>query len=209
MCPEALINACKHGLTLDEDDVTYFLGRETLIVTKAPGMAMWRERLFALMARNAVPGADVLQAAGGARGRARRDGGNLTSLSGLGVVGGSGVRGLGGSGSGFGLGLQDYRAPNPEPRREPWMRDFDEARHVPRPVAAGRGNRRGRDRHGRPAVARGVEPGNRVDQLPDGGARGGGHLASSGGGADLDCRHAVPQFLLPPSGGQIHDCRPA
>jgi KUP system potassium uptake protein len=52
--PEALSNACEHGLTLDEDDVTYFLGRETLIVTKAPGMAMWRERLFALMARNAV-----------------------------------------------------------------------------------------------------------------------------------------------------------
>jgi KUP system potassium uptake protein len=52
--PEALINACKHGLTLDENDVTYFLGRETLIVTKAPGMAMWRERLFVLMARNAV-----------------------------------------------------------------------------------------------------------------------------------------------------------
>ena len=43
-----------HGLTLDEDDVTYFLGRETLIVTKTPGMAMWRERLFVLMARNAV-----------------------------------------------------------------------------------------------------------------------------------------------------------
>jgi KUP system potassium uptake protein len=52
--PEALINACEHGLTLDEDDVTYFLGRETLVVTKAPGMAMWRERLFVLMARNAV-----------------------------------------------------------------------------------------------------------------------------------------------------------
>ena len=52
--PEALVNACNQGLTLDEDDVTYFLGRETLIVTKAPGMAMWRERLFALMARNAV-----------------------------------------------------------------------------------------------------------------------------------------------------------
>ena len=52
--PEALVNACAHGLTLDEDDVTYFLGRETLIVTKTPGMAMWRERLFVLMARNAV-----------------------------------------------------------------------------------------------------------------------------------------------------------
>jgi KUP system potassium uptake protein len=52
--PEALVNACEHGLELDEDDVTYFLGRETLIVTKAPGMALWRERLFVLMARNAV-----------------------------------------------------------------------------------------------------------------------------------------------------------
>ena len=52
--PEALANACRHGLVLDEDDVTYFLGRETLIVTKTPGMAVWRERLFVLMARNAV-----------------------------------------------------------------------------------------------------------------------------------------------------------
>ena len=52
--PEALALARAHGLALDEDDVTYFLGRETLIVTKAPGMAMWRERLFVLMARNAV-----------------------------------------------------------------------------------------------------------------------------------------------------------
>jgi KUP system potassium uptake protein len=52
--PEALAHAVKRGLELDEDDVTYFLGRETLIVTHAPGMAMWRERLFVLMARNAV-----------------------------------------------------------------------------------------------------------------------------------------------------------
>ena len=52
--PQALVNACAHGLVLDEDDVTYFLGRETLIVTKTPGMAIWRERLFVLMARNAV-----------------------------------------------------------------------------------------------------------------------------------------------------------
>jgi KUP system potassium uptake protein len=38
---------------LDPDDVTYFTGRETIIVTNRPGMAMWRERLFMLMARNA------------------------------------------------------------------------------------------------------------------------------------------------------------
>jgi KUP system potassium uptake protein len=52
--PEALTRAKEHGLDLDEADVTYFLGRETLIVTRTPGMAMWREKLFVLMARNAV-----------------------------------------------------------------------------------------------------------------------------------------------------------
>jgi KUP system potassium uptake protein len=31
---------------------SYFLGRETLIATKRPGMALWRERLFASMMRN-------------------------------------------------------------------------------------------------------------------------------------------------------------
>ena len=52
--PEALGRAKEHGLELDEADVTYFLGRETLIVTRTPGMATWREKLFVLMARNAV-----------------------------------------------------------------------------------------------------------------------------------------------------------
>jgi KUP system potassium uptake protein len=52
--PHALDAARRNGLRIDPDDVTYFLGRETLIVTKAPGMAMWREQLFVAMARNAV-----------------------------------------------------------------------------------------------------------------------------------------------------------
>ena len=52
--PEALACAKERGLEVDDNDITYFLGRETLIVTKTPGMAMWRERLFVLMARNAV-----------------------------------------------------------------------------------------------------------------------------------------------------------
>jgi K+ transporter len=52
--PEALDRAREAGLPLDTDDVTYFLGRETLIVTRGPGMSLWRERLFALMARNAM-----------------------------------------------------------------------------------------------------------------------------------------------------------
>jgi KUP system potassium uptake protein len=33
--------------------MTFFLGRETLLPSKAPGMALWREALFALMSKNA------------------------------------------------------------------------------------------------------------------------------------------------------------
>jgi KUP system potassium uptake protein len=52
--PAALAVAHERGLPFDEHDIAFFLGRETLIVTSAPGMAVWRERLFVLMARNAV-----------------------------------------------------------------------------------------------------------------------------------------------------------
>ena len=51
--PAALHEARGMGLNIDAEDVTYFLGRETLIATRTPGMALWRERLFVLMARNA------------------------------------------------------------------------------------------------------------------------------------------------------------
>lgn len=37
------------------DYVTFFLGRETVLPTKRPGMALWRERLFAFLSRNAQP----------------------------------------------------------------------------------------------------------------------------------------------------------
>ena len=52
--PAALRQASDQGLQIDDDDVTYFLGRETIIVTRRKGMAIWREKLFVLMARNAV-----------------------------------------------------------------------------------------------------------------------------------------------------------
>jgi KUP system potassium uptake protein len=52
--PEALMHAIKLGLELDPGDVTFFLGRETIIVSRRQGMAIWREKLFVLMARNAV-----------------------------------------------------------------------------------------------------------------------------------------------------------
>jgi KUP system potassium uptake protein len=52
--PAALLLARKQGLTMDFSDLTYFLGRETVLVTRRKGMATWREKLFVLMSRNAV-----------------------------------------------------------------------------------------------------------------------------------------------------------
>jgi KUP system potassium uptake protein len=52
--PEALGLARALGLEMEPEDVTYFLGRETIIVTRREGMAPWREWLYVLMARNAV-----------------------------------------------------------------------------------------------------------------------------------------------------------
>jgi len=52
--PEAISAARGRGLPIDKDDITYFLGRETLLSTDHPGMARWRERLFAIMSRNAM-----------------------------------------------------------------------------------------------------------------------------------------------------------
>lgn len=50
--PEALAFAGEKGLPIKPDTVTYFLGRETVIVGRTG--RHWRDRLFILMARNAV-----------------------------------------------------------------------------------------------------------------------------------------------------------
>ena len=52
--PDALQAVQAAGLDIDTDDLTYFLGRETILVTRRPGMATWREKLFVYMTRNAV-----------------------------------------------------------------------------------------------------------------------------------------------------------
>ena len=51
--PAALVAIELDGLAFPPMETTYFLGRETLIATKQPGMARWREHLFAVMSRNA------------------------------------------------------------------------------------------------------------------------------------------------------------
>ncbi len=50
--PEALAAIEYEGLNFKPMETTYFLGRETLISTGHPGMAVWRAKLFALMLRN-------------------------------------------------------------------------------------------------------------------------------------------------------------
>jgi KUP system potassium uptake protein len=52
--PAALSEAAEYGVTIVPEKTTYFLGTETLLATKRPGMALWRERLFVVMSRNAL-----------------------------------------------------------------------------------------------------------------------------------------------------------
>lgn len=50
-----VLAACKKShLDIPLEGTTFFLGRETLIASDRPGMALWRERLFAFMSRNAL-----------------------------------------------------------------------------------------------------------------------------------------------------------
>ncbi|HEV2761385.1 MAG TPA: potassium transporter Kup [Pyrinomonadaceae bacterium] len=51
--PSVLAGLGPPGPTFDPSETTYFLGRETVIASKSPGMSLWREKLFALMSRNA------------------------------------------------------------------------------------------------------------------------------------------------------------
>jgi KUP system potassium uptake protein len=55
----ATLDMCKDcGLAFDLMQTTFFLSRTTVIPARREGMALWRERLFAAMARNARTAAD-------------------------------------------------------------------------------------------------------------------------------------------------------
>lgn len=56
--PRELAKEHIHGLKIDADAVTYFIGRETIIPTSIPGMAIWREYIFSWMSKNAASAAD-------------------------------------------------------------------------------------------------------------------------------------------------------
>jgi KUP system potassium uptake protein len=59
--PAALRTIDHPELAIPPMDTTYFMGRETLIATKRRGMALWREKLFALMSQNARPATDYFR----------------------------------------------------------------------------------------------------------------------------------------------------
>jgi KUP system potassium uptake protein len=51
--PEILDQCRPLGLEFEWMSTTFFLSRETIIPSKAPGMALWREMIFAYLSRNA------------------------------------------------------------------------------------------------------------------------------------------------------------
>ena len=53
--PAALAACAQQGLGFDMMDTTFFLSRETVVATKHPGMARWRDKLFVFLSRNAMP----------------------------------------------------------------------------------------------------------------------------------------------------------
>jgi len=53
--PEIMMRCRERGLVTNQDDTSFFLGRETLVITDKPGMARWRKILFAFLSRNARP----------------------------------------------------------------------------------------------------------------------------------------------------------
>ena len=59
--PESLELLKLRGVALDPMDTSYFLSRDIVIPTLGHGMAMWREKLFASMHRNAAAAADFLR----------------------------------------------------------------------------------------------------------------------------------------------------
>ncbi len=59
--PALLEESGRKGFAFEMMETSFFVSRETLIPTIGPGMAMWRERLFASMSKNAVKASEFFQ----------------------------------------------------------------------------------------------------------------------------------------------------
>ena len=54
--PLALMRSCDQGgIHFDPMETTYFASRETIVASRHRGMPIWRDKLFAVMHRNAAP----------------------------------------------------------------------------------------------------------------------------------------------------------
>ena len=63
--PLALSRCANVGLPFDMMDTTFFLSRENIVADRGrPGMVLWRDKLFAFMARNAMPATAFFQIPG-------------------------------------------------------------------------------------------------------------------------------------------------
>lgn len=51
--PQILRQLGSVGIPISLPDVTFFLGRETILASRKAGMSVWREKMFAIMSRNA------------------------------------------------------------------------------------------------------------------------------------------------------------
>ncbi|HEY8586527.1 MAG TPA: potassium transporter Kup [Rhodanobacter sp.] len=63
--PLALAHCPSEGILFDMMDTTFFLSRESIVAdARRPGMALWRDKLFAFMSRNALPATAFFQIPG-------------------------------------------------------------------------------------------------------------------------------------------------
>ena len=62
--PHTLTTIKRCGLPFDLMDTTFFLSRESIVATDRRGMALWRDKLFAFMQRNAIPATAFFQIPG-------------------------------------------------------------------------------------------------------------------------------------------------
>ena len=54
----------QNGIHVDPMDTTYFASRETVVARAHSGMAIWRDKLFAVMHRNAAPATNFFRIPG-------------------------------------------------------------------------------------------------------------------------------------------------
>jgi KUP system potassium uptake protein len=62
--PQTLGSVGQCGLPFDMMDTTFFLSRESIVATDRPGMALWRDKLFVFLQRNAIPATAFFQIPG-------------------------------------------------------------------------------------------------------------------------------------------------